>query len=80
MCWLAAEKRVNFTLQARAVCAPAFDHFMACIAEAQDGAHALHAEEVPVRDVPQRFQYDRGHHLVLLKLQLLQHRAAERTS
>jgi hypothetical protein len=67
---VAAEKRYVFTMYEQKVCAPAFDHFLACLGMMSEGGYRLAATELDVDRVPVALTYERGRDLVLLQVTL----------
>jgi hypothetical protein len=69
---VAVEKRVNFTIEEQAVCAPGFEHFLNCLHAATFEGMRLAAQQEDIEGVPQVFDYERGEHLVLMRISLQQ--------
>lgn len=68
---LAAQRRVCFTLQEQAACAPAIDFFWACLECLRRDDQRLHAEILDTKSVPMLLSDPQNQDLVLMQLSLV---------
>eukprot|EP00118_Oscarella_pearsei_P008822 m.47444 g.47444 ORF g.47444 m.47444 type:complete len:129 (+) comp33787_c0_seq2:675-1061(+) len=67
-CYVAVEKRYNFTLAELDVVAPAFDHFDRCLRDLCEGSSKFTARRMPT-DFPTVFDFERSSNMELWSVQ-----------